>query len=276
MNNSSQKKIALINDVTGFGRCSIAVALPIISALKVQCAFVPTAILSNHTGFNDFFFDDYTPQMSEYINTWKKLKLNFDGIYTGFLGSSKQIDIVMDFIKSFKSDSNIIIVDPVMGDDGLIYHTYNNELCYKMKQLVKLADVVTPNLTELCNLLDVPYPSETPSLEALFSLCKKLSQMGPSKIVVTGLNRDNYIENFIFERGLEFKIVKVKKIGIDRPGTGDVFSSIVSASLVKNEDFAASVKKAANFISKTLSYTTKINSPKNEGVCFEEFLTELK
>lgn len=270
------KKIALVNDITGFGRCSVAVALPIISALKVQCCLLPTAILSSHTGFDNFFFEDYTPKMREYINNWEKLGLDFDGICTGFLGSKEQINIVIEFLEKFKTPNNIVIVDPVMGDYGELYCTYTKEMCKEMQNLIKFADVLTPNLTELCRLLDLPYPSETPTHEELYTLCEKLSIQGPSKIVITGLQRNGYIENYIYESNKPHKVIKVEKIGEDRSGTGDVFSSIVSACVVKGEDFAASVEKATNFISKALKFTNELNLPTNYGVCFEEFLTELK
>ncbi len=270
------KKIALVNDITGFGRCSVAVALPIISALKVQCCLLPTAILSSHTGFDNFFFEDYTPKMREYINNWEKLGLDFDGICTGFLGSKEQINIVIEFLEKFKTPNNIVIVDPVMGDYGELYCTYTKEMCKEMQNLIKFADVLTPNLTELCRLLDLPYPSETPTHEELYTLCEKLSIQGPSKIVITGLQRNGYIENYIYESNKPHKVIKVEKIGEDRSGTGDVFSSIVSACVVKGEDFAASVEKATDFISKALKFTNELNLPTNYGVCFEEFLTELK
>lgn len=276
MRGFNQKKIALINDITGFGRCSIAVSLPIISALKVQCCFIPTAILSNHTGFNNFFFEDYTPKMREYINNWETLGLNFDGICTGFLGSKEQIKIVVEFLEKFKTKDNIVLIDPVMGDYGKLYSTYTDEMCKEMQNLIKYADVLTPNLTELCRLLDLPYPNETPNHEELYSLCERLSLQGPNKIVITGLQRQGAIENFIFEANNPFKVIKVEKIGNDRSGTGDVFSSIVSASIVKGEDFASSVEKATSFISKSLKFTTDLNLPGSYGVCFEEFLTELK
>ena len=272
----NQKKIALINDVTGFGRCSIAVSLPIISALKVQCCFIPTAILSNHTGFNNFFFEDYTPKMKEYINNWEVLGLSFDGICTGFLGSKEQIKIVIEFLEKFKTENNIVLIDPVMGDYGKLYSTYTDEMCKEMQNLIKYADVLTPNLTEVCRLLDLSYPSDTPTHEELYLLCERLSLQGPSKIVITGLQRQGAIENFIFERNRPYKVIQIEKIGEDRSGTGDVFSSIVSASLVKGEDFADSVRKATDFISKSLKFTTNLNLPGSYGVCFEEFLTELK
>lgn len=276
MREFSQKKIALINDVTGFGKCSIAVSLPIISALKVQCCFLPTAILSNHTGFDNFFFEDYTPKMREYIDNWEKLNLSFDGICTGFLGSKEQIEIVVEFLEKFKTTNNIVLIDPVMGDHGKLYCTYTDEMCKEMQNLIKFADVLTPNLTELCRLLDLPYPKETPNNEELNLLCKKLSLQGPTKIVITGLQRPGAIENFIFETNKTYKIIKVEKIGEDRSGTGDVFSSIVAASIVKNEPFPSAVEKATTFISKALKFTNDLKLPSSHGVCFEEFLTELK
>ena len=128
-----QKKIALINDLTGFGRCSTAVMAPIVSAMKIQAVAVPTAILSAHTQFPTYYFDDYTDRMKDYIQTYKDLKLDFDAISTGFLGSEQQVDIVLDFIRHFKTDRNFVIVDPVMGDYGKLYRTYTKEMCEKMK-----------------------------------------------------------------------------------------------------------------------------------------------
>ena len=155
-----QKKIALINDITGFGRCSIAVELPLISALKVQACPLPTAILSVHTGFPTYFIDDYTDRMKDYIASWKKNGLTFDGISTGFMNSLEQIDIVIDFIHQFKQPDTIVIVDPVMGDYGKLYASYTEKLCAEMRRLMQYADVITPNLTEACQLLGIPYPEK--------------------------------------------------------------------------------------------------------------------
>ena len=214
--------------------------------------------------------------MTEYINNWEILGLNFDGICTGFLGSKEQIKIVVEFLEKFKTKDNIVLIDPVMGDYGKLYSTYTDEMCKEMQNLIKYADVLTPNLTELCRLLDLAYPSQTPSHEELHMLCKKLSLQGPKKIVITGLQRQGLIENFIFESDKPYSVIKVEKIGIDRSGTGDVFSSIVSASIVKSESLYSSVEKATTFISKCLKFTTELGLPENQGVCFEEFLTELK
>lgn len=275
MNLYKQKKIAVVNDITGFGRCSVAVALPIISAMKIQCCPLPTAILSAHTGFPNFFFDDYTPHMRDYINNWKELNLEFDGICTGFLGSKEQIQIVVEFLRNFKTENTITIIDPVMGDYGQLYATYTQEMCDEMKNLMKYADVMTPNLTEACRLLDIPYPDKTLTPDELEDIAKQICTKGPDKLVITGLQNNGIIQNFIYETGKPYSIINVEKIGADRSGTGDVFSSIVSASLVKGVDLVTAVKKATDFISKTIDYTAKIGTPVHDGICFEEYLTEL-
>ncbi|MDT8717364.1 pyridoxamine kinase [Clostridium sp. 19966] len=276
MSLSKQKKIAVVNDFTGFGRCSIAVALPIISAMKIQCCPLPTAILSAHTGFSSFFFDDYTSHMRDYINNWKELDLQFDGISTGFLGSKEQIDVVVEFLKNFKTKDTIVMVDPVMGDNGQLYSTYTQEMCDEMKKLIKYADVITPNLTETCRLLDIPYPERELEPKELENISRELCQKGPDRIVITGLQHSGNIRNFIYEIGKPYTMIEVKKIGEDRPGTGDVFSSIVSANIVKGVDLVTAVKKASEFISKAIEYTGKIGTPVENGICFEEYLTELK
>lgn len=276
MSLNKQKRIAVINDVTGFGRCSVAVALPIISAMKIQCCPVPTAILSAHTGFSSFFFDDYTPHMRNYMNNWQELNLEFDGICTGFLGSKEQIDIVVEFLENFKTENTIVMVDPVMGDYGQLYSTYTQEMCDEMKKLIKYADVMTPNLTEACRLLDIPYPDRILNPEELEEIAKELCKKGPDKIVITGLQHNGNIGNFVYETGKPYSIIGVKKIGEDRSGTGDVFTSIVASNIVKGVDLVTAVKKAADFISKAIEYTAKVGTPVYEGICFEEYLTELK
>lgn len=276
MSLKKQKKIAVVNDVTGFGRCSVAVALPIISAMKIQCCPLPTAVLSAHTGYPSFFFDDYTPHMRDYMNNWKELNLQFDGICTGFLGSKEQIDIVIEFLENFKTKDTIVMVDPVMGDYGQLYSTYTQEMCDEMKKLIKYADVMIPNLTEACRLLDIPYPEKPLKANELEDIAKELCAKGPNKIVITGLQYNGNIQNFAYEIGKPYSIIEVKKIGEDRSGTGDVFSSIVASNIVKGVDMVTAVRKAADFISKVIEYTVELATPVRDGICFEEYLTELK
>lgn len=275
MSHNNQKKIAVINDFSGFGRCSIAVALPIISTLKIQCCPLPTSIFSNHTGFDSFFFDDYTDKMPLYINEWKKLGLQFDGITSGFLGSKKQIEIVTQFFKDFKTKENIIIVDPVMGDYGKIYATYTKEMCEEMKKLIQYADIITPNITELCILTDTPY-QEKWKISELEKMTEELAEKGPEKIVVTGIVQKEFIANFCYEKGKSPKILRCHRVGTQRSGTGDVFSSIIAADAVNQVPFDKSVKKASNFIKKCILKSIEMDIPVTDGVCFEELLQTLK
>lgn len=271
----SQKKIAAINDLSGFGRCSIAVELPIISAMKIQCCFVPTAVFSNHTGFKSFFLEDFTDKMRPYTDEWRKLALHFQGICTGFLGSPQQIAIVTDFLRDFKEKDTIVVVDPVMGDYGKMYPTYSMETCLKMRELIPLADIVTPNLTEACILAGVPY-EEKWSRKRLLWLAETLSAMGPEKVVITGIIQGEFIANYCYEKGEEPRIFRTIKAGTQRSGTGDIFASIIAADAVNGVPFEQSVRKAGRFIKKCILRSIEMGIPITDGVCFEEFLHTLK
>ena len=274
-NHNNQKKIAVINDISGFGRCSIAVELPIISALKVQCCPLPTSIFSNHTGFESFFFDDYTDKMTSYMNEWIKLDLKFNGICTGFLGSEKQIRIVEEFLSHFKTKENITIIDPVIGDYGKMYPTYTKETCMEMKKLVRYADILTPNLTEACILTDTQYHDNW-SKKELDTLAEKLSSIGPEKIVITGIQQGKYVANFCYEKNKASYMIRTVKVGTQRSGTGDIFTSIIAADAVNGVDFHTSVRKASIFIKKCILKSIELDIPLTDGVCFEELLTTLK
>ena len=271
----SQKKLAVINDLSGFGRCSIAVELPIISAMKIQCCFVPTTIFSNHTGFTSFFLEDFTDKMRPYMDEWRKLELHFQGICTGFLGSPEQIAIVSDFLRDFKEKDTVVIVDPVMGDYGKMYPTYSMETCLKMRELIPLADIITPNLTEACILAGIPY-EEKWSRKKLLWLAQNLSAMGPEKVVITGIIQGEFIANYCYEKGREPCMFRTVKAGTQRSGTGDIFASIVAADAVNGVSFEQSVKKAGRFIKKCIVKSIEMGIPLTDGVCFEEFLHNLK
>lgn len=270
-----QKKIAVINDFSGFGRCSIAVALPIISAMRIQCCPLPTSIFSNHTGFESFFFEDYTSRMQPYIEEWKKLGLQFSGISTGFLGSKEQIQIVLQFFKDFGTEDNVLVVDPVMGDYGKTYSTYTPEMCEEMKKLVTYADILTPNLTEACILTDTPY-HEKWSMKEVGALAEKLSGMGPEKVVITGIIQGEFIANYCYEKGQAGKIRRTHKVGTQRSGTGDIFAAIIAADAVNGVPFQDSVRKASLFIKKCIEKSIEMDLPLTDGVCFEEVLHKLQ
>lgn len=271
-----QKKLAVINDISGFGRCSITVSLPIVSYLGVQCCPVPTSVFSNHTGYPQFFFDDYTDRMPEYINNWKKLGLTFEGIATGFLGSVRQIQIVKEFIADFAKDNTQIIIDPVMGDYGKLYPTYTEELCQEMKKLVSHADIVTPNLTECCKLTDMSYKETGWKKKELYNMAQKLSVQGPEKVVITGIRQGEFIANYIYEKGKEPKMIRTHKVGTERSGTGDVFAAVIAADSINGVPFDKSVKKASGFVKKCILKSIELDIPRTDGVCFEEILYQLK
>ena len=197
-----QRRAALVNDITGFGRCSITVELPIVSALKVEACPFPTALLSVHTAFPNPFIRDETSIMRPYMENWKEHGVEFEGISTGFLGSEEQVDIVSDFIHMFKKDDTVVIVDPVMGDWGKLYVSYSPALSEKMKQLLPLADVITPNLTEASRLLGIPYPGNRDLTDQeLEEIARALSEKGPSQVVITGISRKENVGKYVFERG---------------------------------------------------------------------------
>jgi pyridoxine kinase len=276
VSHNNQKKIAVINDYSGFGRCSIAVAMPIISVMKVQCCPVPTSVFSNHTGFDSYYYEDFTDSMTPYIDEWRKLGLKFSGISTGFLGSKRQIDIVLDFLKDFDSPDTQVVIDPVMGDYGKPYPTYTEEMCQEMKKLVKYADILTPNITEACILTDTSYKEnwDINELEKMAAALSKKSYSPDAKVVITGIPRGSFLANLCYEAG-ETKIIKTKKIGESRSGTGDVFSAILAADAVNGVSFIESVKKATDFIRECIQKSVDMELPLTDGVCFEEFLYKL-
>lgn len=278
MSQNNQRKIAVINDFTGFGKCSLAVSLPVISAMKIQCCPLPTSILSNHTEYESYFFDDYTEKMEEYISNWRKLNLKFEGIATGFLGSKAQIDIVGSFIKEFKNEKTAVLIDPVMGDHGQIYDTFTDDMCKKMRELIEFADIITPNLTEACILTGMEFVDDAMGNndEVIIEMAERLSEMGPEKVVITGIIRDEFVVNYVNEKNNYGEFLKTKKLGVERSGTGDLFSSILIADAVNGLEFRESVIKASVFISECIKRTIELDIPPKDGVCFEELLYKLQ
>lgn len=275
MPNYHQKKIAMINDLSGYGRCSLTVALPILSAMGIQCCQVPTSILSNHTGFPVYYFDDYTDHMEPYIEKWKELGLTFDGIATGFLGSERQIEIVKDMIAAFRTPGTKVLVDPIMGDHGIAYATYTPSMCSRMRELAAMADILTPNLTEACILADVPYESGEMSYEALAGLVRRLQKLGPSAVVITGIRKGPDLVNAMAEGEGEVSFLSRKAAGEERPGTGDVFSSIIAGGCIRGWSLKRSVNLAADFVRDCIVRSGELQIPVKNGVCFELLLGSL-
>ncbi len=277
-----QKKIAVINDIAGYGRCAMTVLLPIISYMGVQACPLLTSIFSSNTAFPDFFKDDYTDRMEAYIESWRKIGLQnqFDGIATGYLGSVRQIEIVRRFVKEFSRDDTLVIVDPVMGDHGRLYSAYTVELCTELRKLVALADMITPNLTESCYLADIPYKETGWKKKELFAMAERLSSMGPSHVVITGILQGEYIANYVYVKtGSEnpsAQLIRVHRAGEERCSTGDVFSAVVAADAVNGVPFDKSVRKASRFVKQCIEKALELGTPPAEGVPYEAVLHRLK
>ena len=281
-------RLAMINDIAGFGRCSTTVSLPVISVMKVQVCPVPTSVLSNHLGFPLCHFDDYTSHMRDYIKVWNELGLTFDGLYCGFLGNEEQIDIVREFVEMFRPP--LFLLDPVMGDHGRAYSSITETHVQKMKELLPLADIITPNITEACLLTGTPWKDREWTMPELSGLCERLADIcqqesvssgeasvgtvSSASIVITGIRQGDSLVNFLWDDGV-YTTVSTPIAGASRPGTGDIFASILAADAVRGEPLLASVQKAANFVGLCIAGSEKAGTPVQEGVVFEKYLTAL-
>jgi len=266
-------KVASINDMSGFGRCSLTVAIPILSVLGVQCCPMPTAILSCHTGFEKFFFEGLTRILPAYISSWHEQGIEFDAIYTGFLGSFEQIKIAEDFITSAKKKP-LCVIDTVMGDNGEIYPTYTKEMCNEMKKLVAIADVITPNVTEACYLTDTAYLGENIEIGKATEIAKKLCKMGAKSVVITGISGENTLTNLVYENGVATEVCIQKSVQ-SYAGTGDIFASVITGLLCKGKSLTLAVEIASKFIYDAIQATISAQTPILEGVQFEPLLFKL-
>ena len=272
---NTNKKVAIINDFSGFGRCSLTVAMPIVSYLGVQACPVPTAIFSNHTGYDSFYCKDLTEDLTAYIGEWQKLDLHFDGISSGFLGSIYQIDTVIEFIKHFKGDDTKVVVDTVMGDNGKVYPTYTADMCKRLIDLLQYSDVITPNVTEACFLTDTPYKADGWTNTELLQIVNRLHQYGAKQVVISGILDGGNISNAVSCSPNSIEYVTRQRFGSTRSGTGDIFTAIVLADAVNGVPLYRSVERSADYIRRCIKVTEEYHVPPTDGVCFEEVLHTL-
>lgn len=271
-----QKKIAAVNDFTGFGRCALAVALPVISRLGVQCCAAPTALLSNHTAFPSCFIENLTPHFQAYTAEWKKLDLCFDGIMTGYLGSLDQISMAEHFITDFSDSSTLVIVDPIMGDNGKRYRNLPDGVCQALRHLVSLAHIITPNLTEACLLTGTDFHDGAWKRQELDRLLDRLHDLGPAQIVITGIPQGKFVANMIRTKDGRHTLLRQQHVGCAYSGTGDIFVSILAADAVNGVELIRSVRRASLFIKKCILLSAELGIPGTDGVCFEEVLGTLQ
>ncbi|MEG0779486.1 MAG: pyridoxamine kinase [Oscillospiraceae bacterium] len=275
----STPRVAAIHDLSGFGRCSLTVAIPILSAMGVQCCPLPTALLSTHTGnFKGYTFLDLTDEMPKIAAHWASLNLHFDAIYSGFMGSEAQMALVGAFLKTFRRDSSTLaVVDPVMGDHGKCYVTYTPAMCAGMEALAAQADVITPNLTEAAFLLHQPC-DRLGTDEAGYRDCvERLSLDGRRSVVLTGVSlRPGETGAACFDRDTgKTDFVTTAFVGREFHGTGDVFASVLTGGLVGGSSLLAATRTAVDFVRDCAGRTAPQNLPAREGVDFEPLLWTL-
>lgn len=274
------KTAAVINDLSGFGKCSLTAAIAVLSVMGVQPCPLPTAILTNQTGYKDHYCYDFSRHMPFYTEMWLKNNAHFDGIYSGYIAGKRQVDFIQDFIKTFRKSDTKIIIDPVMGDNGSLYSAYSSATCERIKELAKTADIITPNLTELCILSGEDYNSvlENTGSDFFFEYIEKIAQNAlfhnDIKIAVTGIKKDGFIYNGIFEKG-NASYFQAKEYGDSFSGTGDIFSSIICGSVLNDISLSKAVENATKFIESVIKETVKEPYEKNHGIDFEKYLYQL-
>lgn len=275
------KRIAAIGDISGFGRCSLTAAIPVISSLGIECCPFPTAVLSAQTGYSSYRFIDLTDEFTAYENEWQKLGYSFDGILTGYIASSAQADLIASFIKKFKSENTVLVVDPVMADDGEIYGTYSKELCKKVSEIAQSADIITPNLTELCILADVCYENliaESESedyIDRISAIAESLITETLKSVIVTGVRYKDEIYNIVCEKN-SCCYIKSKIFGGSYSGTGDLFASVICAKAVLGVSLKTAVNTASRFLEKSVQSAYQEGTDRNDGINFQYFLEVLK
>lgn len=282
------RRIAAIHDFSCVGRCALTVVIPTLSVMGYQTIPLPTALLSSHTGgFEGLYFRDLTADMHQIAAHFDRLEMTFGSIYTGFLGSVEQISVVREFIERFgktpdeTGKSPLALVDPVMGDDGVLYATYTKELADGMRELSTHAEVLTPNLTEACFLTDTPYKdtakmSAADAEEYVLGLLEKLSHVCHGKIVVTGIGlAGGIVANA--GRDDDGRIFWIKRTcqDISYPGTGDIFASVLLGALMQGDSFETACTRAADFIVLLITESQKIDTPVRMGVALEAHLGAL-
>lgn len=272
------KKVAAIHDMSGFGRCSLTVAIPVISAMGAQCCPIPTAYLSTHTGgFTGFTFKDLTSEIKPTSDHWNSLGLTFDSVYSGFLASVDQISIVRDFIERFKTPTSIVLVDPVMGDKGTPYSIYTEEMCEKMLLLADVADIITPNFTEAAILLNEDYKNVPKDKENVEKWLHRLSSNGKRSVVLTGVESgDGKIGSSCLDITTgELNHILTDRVSGEYHGTGDLFASVLLGSLLRENSLRYACREAVEFVRDCAELAKKENGPSREGVPFETLIKKL-
>ncbi len=280
------KKVAVIQDMSSFGKCSLTAAIPVLSVMGVQAVPLPTAILTAQTGYPSFYCEDLTSKMGHFVEEWRKLGAIFDGIHTGFVTGKEQIDNIFQFLNVFHSSETKLLVDPVMGDTGEVYKMFTGGLLDRMKELVKCADIVTPNITECCLLTGLSYEklqsyqNESDYIQVLEEAGHQLQHVTGANVIITGLNpppadvNKRYVGNMYVDANHSYYRIRDYN-GESYSGTGDLFASVIMGGMMRGQDIVESMKLAEAFLAAAIEATSKEQIPSEAGVNFEQFLRML-
>lgn len=269
-------RVAAVQDLSGFGRCSLTVALPVLSVMGVQTACLPTAVLSTHTGgFQGYTFRDLTGDMRPFFRHWAKEKLAFDALYIGYLGSPEQAAIVTEMMDVFAGDDCFVLVDPVMGDHGKLYNRFDDQMVRAIRGLCARADVIVPNLTEAAFLTGTPYREDELSPEELRALCEKLRGLGAEKVVLTGASAGkDTLGAACLENGV-FTLYAPPRVPQHYDGTGDLFASVLLGGCLHGYSLEKAAALAADFTAVCVQKSLDHGTDPHHGVDFEGELWRL-
>lgn len=265
------KRIAAVHDLSGLGKCSLTVALPVISAAGVECSCIPTALLSTHTGeFTGWTLRDLTDEMLPIARHWKQTGARFDGVYTGYLANPAQAKTLEQVIDLISGPESLLVVDPVMADNGSYYSNMGEEMCAAFRHLIRRADVVTPNITEAALLTGTDYAPDGHDEDELHRMFESLAAMGPRMITITGVRSGDMIGNVAFDAqtGEIFRALRPMHDGLFY-GTGDIFASSLAALLVRGASLSDALEIATALTDDSIARSIRHDTPRRFGVDFE-------
>lgn len=273
------KRILAVHDLCSFGRCSLTAAVPVLSAMGHQACPFPTAVFSNNFTFGSFVSTNLTEHMPGILDQWVRLGFRYDAVYSGFLADVEQMDIVEDSINRLlrERDGGLAVVDPAMGDDGKLYPIYTDAMVERMRRLASKADIITPNYTEACFLLDKPYDPNLPAADAVEAMSRELAALGSPNVVITSIPADgNRIKVSSYEAATNrFMEFETPRLPFATCGTGDIFTSVVTGSVLCGRSLETAVSDAMRFLSHIIQYTIDAGTDPREGVLVEPCLDEL-
>jgi pyridoxine kinase len=272
------KRVAAVHDISGFGKSSLTVVIPILSTMGIQVCPLPTAVLSAISEFPETRMNDLTGFMDKVVRHWQELGLKFDAVYSGFLGSPRQVSMVQELISRNTAEQCLIVIDPVMGDNGKLYPVFSTEIILSMQELVRSAQVITPNLTEAAFLLDEKTEQRL-SRDCVIDWLHRLADMGPQTVIVTSVpDYDDKSKTCTFaydKKANEYWKMSCSYLPGNFPGTGDTFTSIITGCLMQGLPLSAAIEKAVSFVYSAIEFSLDYVSDRRQGIYLEPLLPEL-